>query len=134
VADEVRNLAQKTQESTQDIEKMVTRLQSASLQAVGAMDNSQQKAQTTIGKAQATATAIVEVDNNIEIISQMSELIAAAAEEQSAVTQEISQSITNINDVAQQNTQSAIETADASEQISELAVNLNNISLRFNIG
>lgn len=133
VADEVRNLAQKTQESTQDIEKVIDKLQSASREAVSAMDDSQHKAQTTIGKAQSTADAIVQVDTNIEAISQMSELIATAAEEQSSVTQEISQSITNINDVADMNTQSAKETANASEQISALAVHLNDISLKFKL-
>ena len=133
VADEVRNLAQKTQESTQDIEKVIDKLQSASLEAVSAMDESQNKAQSTIGKAQSTADAIVHVDTNIESISQMSELIATAAEEQSSVTQEISQSITNINDVADINTQSAKETASASEQISSLAVHLNDISLKFKL-
>lgn len=133
VADEVRNLAQKTQESTQDIEKVIDKLQSASLEAVSAMDESQNKAHSTIGKAQSTADAIVHVDTNIESISQMSELIATAAEEQSSVTQEISQSITNINDVADVNTQSAKETANASEQISSLAVHLNDISLKFKL-
>ena len=133
VADEVRNLAQKTQESTQDIETVIQKLQAASRQAVIAMDESQKTAQSTIGKAKATACAIVEVDNNIETISQMSELIASAAEEQSTVTQEISMSITNISDVAHENTQSAQEQSKASEQISALAVNLNDISLKFKI-
>ncbi len=133
VADEVRNLAQKTQESTQNIEAVIQKLQAASRQAVIAMDESQKTAQSTIGKAEATAGAIVEVDNNIESISHMSELIAAAAEEQSTVTQEISMSITNISDVAHENTQSAQEQSKASEQISALAVNLNEISLKFKI-
>jgi methyl-accepting chemotaxis protein len=70
-------LAQKTQESTQNIETVIEKLQQASRQAVSAMDESQK-----------TANAIVEVNNNIETISQMSELIASAAEEQSALTQD----------------------------------------------
>lgn len=133
VADEVRSLAQKTQESTADIVAVIDKLQAASQEAVGAMDESQNKAQSTIDKATATANAIVQVDKNVETISQMSELIASAAEEQSAVTQQISMSITQINDVAHENTQSAQETAKASEQISQLATSLNDISLRFKV-
>lgn len=131
VADEVRQLAQKTQVSTQDIASLIQKLQSAAKEAVGVMEQSQQTAQTTIEKASATAEAINEVDRNIESISQMSSLIAQSAEEQSTVTQEISQSITRINDAAGENHQSAEEASKASEQISQLAVSLNNVSLKF---
>jgi methyl-accepting chemotaxis protein len=133
VADEVRNLAQKTQDSTVNIETMITKLQLASKQAMSAMDKSQQTAKSTIEKAQATASAIVQVDENIEAISQMSEVIASAAEEQSTVTQQISVSITKINDVAYENTQNAQQASKASEQVNALATNLNDISLKFKL-
>lgn len=131
VADEVRNLAQKTQDSTRDIEVVIEKLQTASQEAVSAMDNSQRSAEQTIQKASLTAESIVKVDSNIETISQMSELIASAAEEQSTVTLDISKSITDISDTANQNTLSAQDASKASQQISELAVNLNDISTQF---
>jgi len=133
VADEVRNLAQQTQDSTKNIEQMIDSLQQASKDAVNVMASSSKIAESTIGDAKKTAIAIKSVNQEIECISQMTELIATAVEEQSCVSDDISQNITQISDAAGENSASAVQVSTASLQISEVADTLNKLSLNFRV-
>ena len=129
VADEVRNLAQQTQDSTKNIEQMIDNLQQASKDAVNVMASSSKIAESTIGDAKKTAVAIKGVNKEIECISQMTELIATAVEEQSCVSDDISQNITQISDAAGENSASAVQVSTASLQISKVADTRNKLSL-----
>ncbi|MDG1752949.1 MAG: methyl-accepting chemotaxis protein [Thalassotalea sp.] len=131
VADEVRTLASKTQESTTNIESMITQLQSASNSAVKAMSASRKVCAHTLENAEQTAKAINSMNNEIDNISQMTELIATSVEEQSSVSNEISQNINEINDVAFENSSSAVEVSTASQNISFIAESLNDLTLKF---
>jgi len=133
VADEVRNLAQQAQDSTKDIEQMIAKLQQASIDAVNVMSSSGKLAESTISYAKKTAIAIKGVNKEIDNISQMTELIATAVEEQSCVSADISQNITQISDAAGENSASAVQVSTASLQISEVADALNKLSLNFKI-
>lgn len=133
VADEVRTLAKRTQESTQDIEQVIDKLQVASNQAVEAMNNSQNNAHATIEKTELTADTMNDVDTNVESITNMTELIAMAAKEQSSFIQEVGEKVTSISDAAHENTQNAEESVKASEQINSLALSLKTISSKFKI-
>jgi methyl-accepting chemotaxis protein len=131
VADEVRTLASKTQESTTNIESMITQLQTASKRAVQAMDASRNVCAHTIKNAEQTAHAIKHMNSEINNISQMTELIATSVEEQSSVSNEISQNINEINDVAFENSSSAVEVSTASQNINFIAATLSDLTLKF---
>ena len=131
VADEVRTLASKTQESTTNIENMITQLQAASKSAVNAMDTSRNVCMHTIENAEKTANAIKLMNDEINNISQMTELIATSVEEQSSVSNLISQNINEINDVAFENSSSAVEVSTASQNINYIAEALSDLTLKF---
>jgi methyl-accepting chemotaxis protein len=131
VADEVRTLASKTQESTTNIETMITQLQEASKSAVNAMDTSRNVCAHTIENAEQTANAINRMNDEINNISQMTELIATSVEEQSSVSHQISQNINEINDVAFENSTSAVEVSTASQNINCIAEALSDLTLKF---
>lgn len=133
VADEVRTLAEKTQQSTKSIEEMIVNLQSASGQAVKVMAASHTTADNTLNNAKATADAIDKTHTEIDNILQMAELIAAAVEQQSGVCEEVHQNINAINDAAYENAASADQVTAASQGISEVAIKLNQLSLQFKV-
>jgi methyl-accepting chemotaxis protein len=133
VADEVRTLASKTQESTKNIELMIEKLQKASTDAVKAMEVSQDVCRQTIEKTQDVADVIASMNGEIESITQMTDLIATAVEEQSCVSNEISKNVTAISDVANENSTSAEQVSASSKDISNIAAALNQLTLHFKV-
>ncbi|MFB0981348.1 MAG: methyl-accepting chemotaxis protein [Alteromonadaceae bacterium] len=133
VADEVRTLASKTQESTKNIEVMIEKLQKASNDAVNAMVVSQDVCKHTIKNTHSVADVIFSMNGEIESITQMTELIATAVEEQSCVSTEISKNVTAISDVAYENSASAEQVSASSKDISNIADALNQLTLRFKV-
>lgn len=133
VADEVRTLASKTQESTKNIEVMIDKLQKASNDAVKVMVDSQNVCQQTIENTQGVAEVISSMNGEITSITQMTELIATAVEEQSSVSTEISKNVTAISDVAYENSASAEQVSASSKDISNIADALNQLTLRFTV-
>jgi len=133
VADEVRTLASKTQESTKNIEEMIGRLQSASNDAVKAISTSRSMCENTLSNAQVSAKMIHQVNADIDHISQMAELIATAVEEQSCVSNEIAHNITAINDVAYENSAAATQVSTAGKDISVVASKLNQLTQHFKV-
>ena len=97
------------------------------------MNNSQNNAHATIEKTELTADTVNDVDTNVESITNMTELIAMAAKEQSSFIQEVGEKVTSISDAAHENTQNAEESVKASEQINSLALSLKTISSKFKI-
>jgi len=133
VADEVRTLASKTQESTKNIEMMIEKLQKASNDAVQAMVVSRDVCQTSINNTRDVAEVVTTMNCEIASISEMSELIATAVEEQSCVSTEISKNVTAISDVAYENSASAEQVSVSSKDISNIADTLNQLTLRFRV-
>ncbi|MBA6230730.1 MULTISPECIES: methyl-accepting chemotaxis protein [unclassified Colwellia] len=133
VADEVRSLASKTQESTKNIELMIKKLQKASTDAVKAMEVSQDVCRQTIANTQDVADVIASMNGEIKSITQMTDLIATAVEEQSCVSNEISKNVTAISDVANENSTSAEQVSASSKDISNIAAALNQLTLRFKV-
>jgi len=133
VADEVRQLAQKTQQSTSHIEEMIAILQQGTHNAVNAMQSSSVSANSTVASAEETSAVIDESFKQIRQISERAEQIAAAAIQQSHAAEEISQSLVNINDAAEQNAVGAEQTAAASIQLNGLALELNDVTGHFQL-
>ena len=106
VADEVRSLASRTQQSTEEIQAMIDRLQSSSSKAVSVIDEGGKLVHISVSSVQQASVSLDVINSRIARISQMNNQIATAAEEQSLVLGEIDKNITNISRVAQSNAQS----------------------------
>jgi len=127
VADEVRTLASRTQESTEEINGMIEKLQSASRQAVKVMEAGRTQAGSTVEQAEGTHAALAEIVTEVHTISERNTQIAAAAETQSQVAEEINQNLVNISDVAEQTNRGATELQRSTQEIESLAGRLNDL-------
>ncbi|KKY53382.1 chemotaxis protein [Pseudomonas amygdali pv. tabaci str. ATCC 11528] len=133
VADEVRNLAKKTQDSTVSIQKMIANLQSGSERAAASM-------QETLGKAQEGASNVVragelleEIAEGIATISDRNIQVASAAEEQSLVAEEIHRNVDDINSLVIQVSAGAEQTAVTSRELARLAEQQQGLVGRFKV-
>jgi methyl-accepting chemotaxis protein len=133
VADEVRALAHRTQQSTQEIETMVSGIQQGSSQAVNSMENSSNRAQSTLDVARSAGDALEEITRSIGEISQRNLVIASAAEEQAQVAREVDRNLVNIRDLSMQTSAGAHQTTAASQELSRLAVGLSQMVNRFKV-
>ncbi|MCW8908421.1 MAG: methyl-accepting chemotaxis protein [Sedimenticola sp.] len=133
VADEVRTLASRTQQSTQEIQEMIERLQSASKEAVKAMDETNQKAKKGADFTSRTGEVLESITSAINQISDMNTQIASAAEEQSLVAEEINRNVVGINEISEHTATGARQTAAASESLNNLAGQLKRIVGQFRI-
>ncbi|CAM3208431.1 methyl-accepting chemotaxis protein [Shewanella violacea] len=121
VADEVRTLAQRTQESTQEIESMIDGLQKGVQEAVGAMKIGTEQVYDANEKAHMAGGALNEIVLSVDNISNMNTQIATAAEEQSSVAEDINRSIIAISDIAQASTMAAQELTTSVTELSSLS-------------
>ncbi len=126
VADEVRTLAQRTQESTEDIRSMIEKLQSGANEAVTAMESSRTKAWAGVTQATKAAESLMAITNSVTTIHTMNAQIASAAEEQSAVAEEVSRSIANISQVVAKTSQEAEHTASSVGGLNQLTKQIKN--------
>lgn len=133
VADEVRALAHRTQQSTREIEQMIGSIQADSVQAVQAMEHSQAMATSSSTVAQQASTALAQISDSINLINERNVLIATAAEEQAQVAREIDQNIISIRDLSTQSAAGASQTAIASGEVSNLATGLTRVVGEFNL-
>ncbi|MCG9554675.1 methyl-accepting chemotaxis protein [Vibrio sp. Isolate31] len=133
VADEVRKLASRTQESTGDIHKMIEQLKAASDAAVKAMDSSQNRSAQTVEEANAAAAALAKIQESIDTIMDMNSLIATATEQQNIVGQEISQRIVVISDQSSQSASLANQNRDGSQNLNNRANELYHLVGRFTV-
>ncbi|ABO24818.1 methyl-accepting chemotaxis protein [Shewanella loihica] len=121
VADEVRSLAQRTQEATQEIETMIETLQSGVNEAVTAMDVGIKQVDDANQQTNKAGEALQEIVASVDNITEMNTHIATAAEEQSSVAESINRSIIAISDIASQSTESALELGHSIAQLTSLA-------------
>lgn len=124
VADEVRTLAGRTQESTEEINQIIARLQSNSKLAVNVMESSQKQVEQTVAQAQNAGVTLNTITEKVSQINNMSTQIAYAADEQNTVADEINRKIVDINDRGVGNTTNVEQASLASEQQSILADDL----------
>lgn len=133
VADEVRTLASRTQQSTQEIQNMIEKLQGGAQSAVEVMNRGQEKAVYSVELSELAGTSLGEITQAVSTISQMNMHIASAVEEQNATVNSINENITNISQIAEQTAGGAQQTAQSSETLSQLAANLQETVAKFRV-
>ncbi|MEG3012112.1 MAG: methyl-accepting chemotaxis protein [Pseudomonas sp.] len=131
VADEVRSLAQRTQDSTKEIEALIVTLQQGTEAASALMASSRERTLDTVELAQKAELAITEINQSIGTIQEMSLQISAAAEQQSAVADEINRSIVSVRDVADQSAVASEESAAATIELASLGQDLQRMTAHF---
>lgn len=133
VADEVRALAHRTQQSTAQIEEMVVAIQAGTDKAVNSMAESSDRARVSVDVAQAAGAALADITAAIAQINARNLNIASATEEQAQVAREVDRSLVSIRDLSTQTAAGAQQTAAAGNDLSRLAVSLNATVLRFKL-
>ena len=133
VADEVRALAHRTQQSTSEIERMIGSIQNGTEQAVDSMRNSTERAESTLNIARGAGLSLDTINSAIIQINERNLVIASAAEEQAQVAREVDRNLVNIRDLSVQSATGANQTSAASNELSRLAVDLNSMVARFNL-
>ncbi|WP_371916126.1 methyl-accepting chemotaxis protein [Pseudomonas sp. URIL14HWK12:I9] len=133
VADEVRALAHRTQQSTQEIEQMIGAIQNDSVHAARAMQDSRQMADDSNAVAQKANSSLEQIAQAITVINERNLLIATASEEQAQVAREIDRNLTSIRDLSTQSAAGASQTATASAEVSRLAVGLSRVVGEFTV-
>ncbi|RVD74641.1 Methyl-accepting chemotaxis protein [Pseudomonas koreensis] len=121
VADEVRNLAQKTQKATEEIQSMIQQLQQGTRDVVRVMEDSQHRTDESVQHAAKAAEALETITQAVSVINDMNTQIASAAEEQSAVADDINRNVINIGQVANEVAGGADESSSASAGLTKLA-------------
>jgi len=133
VADEVRTLAQRTQESTAEIESLVTALQSGAKNAVKVMVNSRDAATSAVDQASQAGDSLNTIKKSMGHILNMNTQIASAAEEQSSTTQEINRNINNIQSISEKTASSAHRTSNSSKELNNLGEHLKSLVGQFKV-
>ena len=133
VADEVRSLAGRTHDSTNEIREIIERLQRQAREAVEVMEASQSAARTSREEAEKTGAALERIVESVDSITAMNGQIATAAEEQTQVVADVDERINAIAGVAQESLQTVRESSDATEKISEEIASLRQSITRFKV-
>ncbi|MBS7660902.1 methyl-accepting chemotaxis protein [Pseudomonas lalucatii] len=131
VADEVRALARRTHDSTEEIEALIASLQHMAQGAVRQMESSRSLTQRTVALAGEAGEALGRITQAVSTIEQMNQQIAAAAEEQSAVAETIGESITRVRDIGEQSAGASQQTAASSAELARLGVELQDLVRQF---
>jgi len=127
VADEVRVLASRTQEATEEINKIIGKLQAQSVKAVQVMDENSENTKETMDKVNNAAKSLNTIVTSINEISDMNIQIASAAEQQSAAASEIDQSIVRIASLADESFKSGNQVAESSVSLASLGEQLDSL-------
>ena len=133
VADEVRTLASRTQESTQEIQKMIEVLQTGSEKAVSVMDTGKAQAAECVSQSEMADKALEAITHAVHQAYDSSSQIATAAEEQSVVAQEICENLESIVAIAEQTTTGSQQTAESSSEVARLAEELQQSVQEFKV-
>lgn len=133
VADEVRALAARTQESTGEISSIINKLQQSAKVAVTSIVESQEQVDDVVNQAQLSSEVLVTISEFITNINNMSSQIATASEQQGVVAEEINLNVVNIHDKTQENVGAVSESSKSGRELAELSMQMHTLVSRFKI-
>ncbi|RTR40913.1 methyl-accepting chemotaxis protein [Shewanella canadensis] len=133
VADEVRSLASRTQESANEISVMIEKLQTEAKKAVDQMGKNAQLAGLTSTKTEEANLSLTQITTSVSVILNMNDQIATASEQQTQVAAEINQSVLEINDSAKETNKHADSTTELAQELGGMANTLNGIVSQFKL-
>ena len=133
VADEVRSLAQRTQESTEEIEILIAALQSGTQQVVSTLDASRSMTDKGVELSRRAGSALESITRTVSTIQGMNQQIATASEEQSVVAEQINRSVQTVRDVSEQTAAASEETAASSLELARLGEQLQAMVGKFRV-
>ncbi|MBD8683114.1 methyl-accepting chemotaxis protein [Pseudomonas sp. CFBP 13719] len=133
VADEVRSLAQRTQQSTEEIQSLIASLQTGTHQVSSALDSSRAMTDSSVQLARRAGESLSDITRTVSTIQAMNQQIAAAAEQQSVVAEEINRSVLNVRDVSEQTSAASEETAASSIELARLGTHLQGLVGQFKV-
>lgn len=133
VADEVRSLAQRTQQSTEEIQALIGSLQTGTHQVASALDSSREMTDSSVQLARRAGESLSDITRTVSAIQAMNQQIAAAAEQQSVVAEEINRSVLNVRDVSEQTSAASEETAASSMELARLGTHLQGLVGQFKV-
>jgi len=133
VADEVRTLASRTQNSTEEIRIIIQRLQQGAKEAVVVMERGETMARASVEQAEKAGQTLREITRAVSTIRDMNAQVATAAEQQGVVAEQVSHNIVTINDMAGETAQGAQQIARSSEELSQMASSLQGEVARFRL-
>lgn len=133
VADEVRGLALRTQQSTEEIEQLVAGLQQGTQHVATTMQSSRSMTESSVELTRKAGSALNAITQKVSNIQAMNQQIAAAAEQQGAVADEISRSVINVRDISEQTASASEETAASSTELARLGNELQSMVSRFRV-
>ncbi|MEJ1297302.1 MAG: methyl-accepting chemotaxis protein [Candidatus Sedimenticola sp. (ex Thyasira tokunagai)] len=131
VADEVRTLAQRTQQSTEEIQSMIESLEAGIGEAVEVTVKGRQLTDEVIGKANKAGESLQDINGSVSLITGLAAQIATATEEQSAVTNEVAENVTDIRDIAESTALGISESQLGKDELYTLAKNLEDVVKKF---
>jgi methyl-accepting chemotaxis protein len=133
VADEVRTLAQRTAESTEEINTMITSLRSKASSTVSAIEQGSASTQSTAERLQQTDSTLTEITHNIQSLTEMNNQVASATSEQSQATEEINRTVVVISDTAEETKNSMSESDRLCSDLANQANKLEQLMARFTL-
>ncbi|WP_018869365.1 MULTISPECIES: methyl-accepting chemotaxis protein [unclassified Thioalkalivibrio] len=133
VADEVRALASRTHESTEEIRRTVETLQGGTRNAVEVMQAGEERARATVDQAGEAGSALEDIREAVQSITEMIDQIASAAEQQSQVAETINRNVTTVTEEAEQNAEGASQASDSAAELMRLARELQEMTRRFRV-
>ena len=133
VADEVRSLAQRAQASTEEIEQLISGLQGGTVRVAESLESSRALTVSSVDLAQRAGSALGSITRSVSAIESMNHQIAAAAEQQSSVTEGINRSVINVRQISEQTATASDETAASSIRLAQLGAELQTMVGRFKL-
>ena len=133
VADEVRTLARRTQQSTQEIQDMIERLQSGAGNAVKLIGSISERSEATVEETRQVNEALQRIGQAVATITDMNTQIASAAEEQTSVSETINQNVHEIVAITEQTAQGTRRAGDATQRLKNLASEMSDEVSRYRV-